>query len=162
MTMLVTRPMRQNCRENSNWMPGILSEFFEPSWPMAQRHHGEFVPAMNIIENEKDYQVEMAVPGMTKENLTLRLDEQNVLTASAEKNCGPKTDEQGNPERCHPHRNYLRREFSYRRFEQSFELPDDVDKNLISATLTDGILTITLPKVTPEEVTKKDRFIEIG
>lgn len=160
--MLVTRPVKQNCRENNNWMPSILSDFFEPSWPMAQRRHGEFVPAMNIVENEKDYQVEMAVPGMTKENLTLRLDEANVLTASAEKKVCPKTDEQGEPMRCQPHRNYLRREFCYRRFEQSFNLPEDVDKNQISATLNDGILTIVLPKVAPEECAKNDRFIEIG
>ena len=56
---------------------------------------------------------------------------------------------------------YLRREFSYSKFEQAFVLPDDVEKDKISANVTDGVLTIDLPKRTPEEKAKVNRVIEI-
>ena len=56
---------------------------------------------------------------------------------------------------------YLRREFSYAKFQQSLVLPDDVEKDRISANVTDGVLTIDLPKRTPEEKAKVNKVIEI-
>ena len=58
-------------------------------------------------------------------------------------------------------RKYLRREFSYSKFEQALVLPDDVEKDKISANVTDGVLTVDLPKRTPEEKAKINRVIEI-
>ena len=58
-------------------------------------------------------------------------------------------------------RKYLRREFSYSKFQQSLVLPDDVEKERISANVVDGVLTIDLPKCTPEEKAKNNRVIEI-
>lgn len=57
---------------------------------------------------------------------------------------------------------YLRREFSYSNYEQSYTLPENVDKEKISAKVEDGILNITLPKMTKEEEKKAERKIEIG
>ena len=59
------------------------------------------------------------------------------------------------------HKKYLRREFAYSKFQQSFILPDDVEKEKISASVNDGILTIELPKHAPEEKAKVNRVIEI-
>ena len=56
---------------------------------------------------------------------------------------------------------YLRREFSYSNYEQNYELPEDVDKENISAKVEDGILTVTLPRV-QKEVKKLSRSINIG
>ena len=56
---------------------------------------------------------------------------------------------------------YLRREFSYSKFQQALILPDDVEKDKINANVTDGVLTIELPKRTPEEKAKINRVIEI-
>ena len=56
---------------------------------------------------------------------------------------------------------YLRREFSYSNYQQTYTLPDDVDKSRIAARVADGILTITLPKMTKEDEKKSGRAIEI-
>ena len=61
----------------------------------------------------------------------------------------------------HKGKKYLRREFSYTKFEQSFVLPDNVDKEKIAANVNDGVLTVTLPKETPEQKAKVNRSIEI-
>ena len=66
-----------------------------------------------------------------------------------------------NNEEDQNNKKYLRREFSYTKFEQSFVLPDNVDKEKIAANVNDGVLTITLPKETPEQKAKVNRSIEI-
>ena len=59
------------------------------------------------------------------------------------------------------HEHYLRREFSYSNFEQTFTLPEDVDKEKISAKVADGVLTVVLPKVEVKEEPKTQRLIEV-
>ena len=66
-----------------------------------------------------------------------------------------------NKEEDKQNKKYLRREFSYAKFEQSLVLPDDVEKDRISANVTNGVLTIDLPKRTPEEKAKINKVIEI-
>ena len=109
-------------------------------------------PAVNILENEKDYQVEIAAPGMTKEDFKVRVENDNELVISLEKKEEHKEDKK---------RNYLRREFSYASYHQTFIIPEEVEVGHIAAAMNDGVLTITLPK--KEEVTKTpvSRQIEI-
>jgi HSP20 family protein len=93
------------------------------------------VPAVNIAESEGHYHIELAAPGLKKEDFKLDLD-RNVLTISAEK-----TTEQENNDK-----QYNKREYSYTSFVRSFTLPDSADDAQIDATYTDGILKIDVAK----------------
>ena len=94
------------------------------------------IPAVNIRENEETYLIEVAAPGMNKENFTVNLNGDRLLISSEMKNEKHESDE-----------NYSRREFSYQSFQRSFTIPQSsVDGEKISAKYADGILLITLPK----------------
>ena len=136
---------------NQNWLPSIFNDFFDNDWMVKAN---ATAPAINVIENEKDYKVEVAAPGMTKDDFNIHLSEDNELVITMEKK--NETKEEGKESK-----KYLRREFSYSKFQQAFVLPEDVEKDKISANVTDGVLTIELPKRTPEEKAKINRVIEI-
>ena len=136
---------------NQNWLPSIFNDFFDNDWMVKTN---ATAPAINVIENEKDYKVEVAAPGMTKEDFNIHLGEDNELVITMEKKNETKEEAKEN-------KKYLRREFSYSKFQQAFVLPDDVEKDKISANVTDGVLTIELPKRAPEEKAKINRVIEI-
>jgi len=138
-------------RRNQNWLPSIFNDFFDNEW---MERANATAPAINVIENEKDYRVEVAAPGMSKENFNIKLDEDNNLVISMEKKSENKEENKHNGR-------YLRREFSYSKFQQTMVLPDDVNKEGISASVEHGVLTIELPKVTPQEVKKTERHIDI-
>lgn len=91
---------------------------------------------------------------MTKDDFNIHLGDDNELVITMEKKNESKEEDKEN-------KKYLRREFSYSKFQQAFVLPDDVEKDKISANVTDGVLTIELPKSTPEEKAKVNRVIEI-
>ncbi len=138
-------------RRNQNWLPSIFNDFFDNEW---MERANATAPAINVIENEKDYRVEVAAPGMSKEDFNIKLDEDNNLVISMEKKSENKEENKHNGR-------YLRREFSYSKFQQTMVLPDDVNKEGISASVEHGVLTIELPKVTPQEVKKTERHIDI-
>ena len=142
-------PTRKNY--NQNWLPSIFIDFFDNDWMVRAN---ATAPAINVIEGEKDYKVEVAAPGMTKEDFTIHLSENDELVIAMEKKNESKEEDKEN-------KKYLRREFSYSKFEQRLVLPDDVEKEKINANVTDGVLTIELPKRTPEEKAKVNRVIEI-
>lgn len=136
---------------NSNWLPSFFTDFFDNDWMLRAN---STAPAINVIENEKAYKVEVAAPGMTKEDFSVQLNDENELVICMEKKNETKEDGKDNDR-------YLRREFSYTKFQQSLILPDDVEKEKISAEVHDGVLSIELPKRTPEEKAKVSRVIEI-
>lgn len=136
---------------NQNWLPSIFNDFFDNDWMVKAN---ATAPAINVIENEKDYKVEIAAPGMTKDDFNIHLGDDNELVITMEKKNESKEEDKEN-------KKYLRREFSYSKFQQAFVLPDDVEKDKISASVSDGVLTIELPKSTPEEKAKVNRVIEI-
>ena len=142
-------PIRKNY--NQNWLPSIFNDFFDNDWMVKAT---ATAPAINVLESDTDYKVEVAAPGMTKEDFNIHLSEDNELVISMEKKNETKEENNNN-------RKYLRREFSYSKFEQALVLPDDVEKDKISANVTDGVLTVDLPKRTPEEKAKINRVIEI-
>ena len=108
------------------------------------------LPAVNIRENEESFTIEVAAPGLAKENFKVNLDRNRLVISSEQKEEKHESDKK-----------YSRREFSYQSFERSFSLPEGtVDGDKIAAKYTDGILVITLPK--REEVKPKPaREIEI-
>ena len=132
-------PSRRNYSQE--WLPSIFNDFFDNDWMVKAN---ATAPAINVIESDKDYKVEVAAPGMTKEDFNIHLSEDNELVISMEKKT--ETNEEDKQEQ-----KYLRREFSYTKFQQALVLPDDVEKDKINANVNNGVLTIELPKRTPEE-----------
>lgn len=134
-----------------NWLPSLFNDFFDNDWLVKAN---ATAPAINVIESDTDYKVEIAAPGMKKEDFTIHVGEDNELTIAMEKKDEKKDEDKKN-------KRYLRQEFSYTQFEQTLVLPEDVDKGKIAASVNDGVLTIDLPKRTPEEKAKVNRMIEI-
>ena len=139
-------------RRNQYWLPSIFNDIFDDDF-MGYTPAKQFAsPAVNIIENEKDYEIEVAAPGMSKEDFKVRLENDNELVISLEKKNEDK----------HEKKNYLRREFSYASFKQAFIIPDEVEAEHIGAAMVDGVLKITLPKKEVVVKTPASRQIEIG
>ena len=137
-------------RSNQTWLPSIFNDFFDNDWMVKAN---ATAPAINVLETEKEYKVELAAPGMTKDDFNVRIDEDNNLVISMEKKTENKEEKKEG--------RYLRREFSYSKFQQTLILPDDVDKDKIDAKVNDGVLTIELPKRTPEDKEKAAKVIEV-
>lgn len=141
-------------RTNQTWLPSIFNDFFDNDWMVKAN---ATAPAINVIETEKEYKVEVAAPGMTKDDFKIHINEDNDLVISMEKQTeSTEGEKEGKAES-----RYLRREFSYSKFQQTLILPDDVDKDKIDAKVNDGVLTIELPKRTPEEKQQATKVIEV-
>ena len=127
---------------SQGWLPSAFNDFFDNAY---MTRANATAPSINVAEDKEQYTVELAAPGMTKEDFNIHLDVNGDLVIEMEKKAN-ETEEK-------KERKYLRREFSY-------VLPDNVDKSKIAAGVKDGILTIDLPKVNEEEV-KLARKIEV-
>ncbi|WP_018616426.1 Hsp20/alpha crystallin family protein [Segetibacter koreensis] len=136
-TNALTRPTRT--------FPSVFDDFFKP-WNEWFDKESIFpgtvtVPAVNIAENEKEYKVSVAAPGLKKEDFKIDV-EGNMIAISSEKE-EEKEEKEGKS---------TRREYNYSSFSRSFTLPEDVNKDSIAASYTDGVLQLILPK--KEEVKK--------
>jgi HSP20 family protein len=107
------------------------------------------LPAINIVEEDKEFKVEMAAPGFSKKDFKINL-ENDTLIISAEKK-----DEQKEEKK-----DFRRREFNYSSFERAFTLPETVDEDHIKAQYDEGILKLTLPKVAGAR--RKAKEISVG
>jgi len=137
-------------RRNAAWLPSVFNDLFDTDFmPKANCT----APAINVKENEKAYIVELAAPGMKKEDFNVHINDEGNLIIKMEQKQEQKEEDKST--------RYLRREFSYSKFEQTLILPDDVQKDQISAKVEHGVLTVQLPKIVKEEV-KVSRQIEIG
>ena len=119
----------------NSWLPSVFEDFLNTG--VMPRVNGT-APAINVIAHEHDYVVELAAPGLNKDDFKINIDQEGNLSIKMEK----KVENKEENKKAH----YLRREFSYSSFEQTLILPDDVDKEKIGAKMTDGVLTVTLPK----------------
>ena len=137
-------------KRTQSWLPGIFNDFFGNEWVTKAN---VTAPAINIYETEDAYDVEIAAPGMTKEDFKIRIDEDNQLIVSMEKKQEEKEGKKDG--------RYLRREFSYTQFQQTMILPDDVEKDKIEAKVEHGVLNITIPKRQETQEPKSERQIEI-
>ena len=136
-------------RRTNNGLPSVFNDFFGNEW---MENSSKSVPAINIQQNEHGFTVEVAAPGMTKEDCNVRLDEANNLVIEFEKKSQTEDkDKKGS---------YLRREFSYTQFQRRMILPDNVEKDKISAKVENGVLTVDIPTVS-EEKAPNARLIEI-
>lgn len=135
---------------NVNWMSNLFDDFFDGGW---MPRIDTTAPAVNVKETENAYEMEVASPGLKKDFCRVNLNEEGNLVVRLE----GKFEHKDENKKEH----YLRREFSYSNFEQSYLLPKDVDKDNISARVEDGILHITMPKVT-KSADKVERAIDIA
>lgn len=132
----------------NSWIPEVFNGLFNEG---NMQKANTTAPAINVKESLTKYTVELAAPGMRKDDFEVNLNENGDLHIKMENKQQPEQEEHV----------YLRREFSYAKFEQTLILPDDVNKEKISASVADGVLTIQLPKMQQEEQ-KIARQISIG
>lgn len=185
--------------KNRNWLPSLFNDFFGDEWLALSQYKRMSTPAVNVIENEHDYTVEVAAPGMTKEDFHIDVNADNELVINLEKRSeamqsdagevydDKKSDDAGAYKTGgHEHRHteageaarsdattattadkpakrghYLRREFFYGSFRQSFTLPESIERDKISARMENGVLRIEIPKKSTVASTPTTRCIEI-
>ena len=123
---------------NQGFFPSLFNDFFNDSWITPQFHSTS--PAINVSEDDK------------KEDFNVSISDGDIVIAMEKKN----ENKDENKEK-----KYIRREFSYSKYEQRLALPDNVEKQNITAQMTDGVLYIDIPKMTPEEKAKECQCIEI-
>ena len=144
-------------RRNQYWLPSIFNDIFDDDFMGNNLTRlNSTSPAVNIIENEKNFTVELAAPGLTKDDFKINISNDDELTIEMEKKCENK---EGDSKKKGG--KYLRREFSYSRFQQSLVLPDNIDKKGISAKMEHGVLTIVLPKKEEEKPENTVHTIDI-
>ena len=121
----------------------LLSSFFSDGADYS-------VPAVNIKEDENNFEIEVAAPGLSKDDFKVTM-EKNILTVSSEKELKKEEEKE----------NFLSKEFSYNSFCRSFSVPDTIDVDKIKATHQNGVLKIELPK-RDEAKTKVNREIKVS
>lgn len=146
-----------------HWVPSIFNDFFSNNFLTRVN---ATAPAINVFECEKMYTVEVAAPGMTKDDFVIHLNDDGDLSIVMEKRCcknGKSCDDKKEENKGEEERKgrYLRREFSYSKFQQTLILPDDVDAGKISASMENGVLTISIPKKEPMQHAMAQKQIEI-
>ena len=136
-------------RSNS-WIPSVFGDLFDTDFVPKSNYTA---PAINVKESDKAYTVELAAPGMKKEDFNVHINDEGNLIIKMESKQEHKEEDKNT--------RYLRREFSYSKYEQTLILTDDVKKDDIKAHVENGVLTVELPKVVEEKV-KLSRQIEIA
>lgn len=144
----------KNFRNSLDFFDPFGFDFFTP-WTTGtvEKQVARHLPRTNVRHTDDAYFVEMAVPGMTRSDLNITLNDEGNLVVKMQ-------HQQKTEEEKKELGRYLRREFGEVNFEQTYVLPEDVEKQKISATMNDGILTISLPKI-KEEKASVARQIEI-
>lgn len=138
-------------RINRNYVPTFWDEIMnDQSYNNFFNTRSSSTPAVNVIEENNEYRIDVAAPGLGKKDFKIDLAD-DLLTISSEKKV--EKDESENK--------FMRREFSYNSFKRSFQLPDSVDQDSIAASHKEGILTIHLPK-REEELKKGPKTIAIA
>jgi HSP20 family protein len=122
-------------RKQPPFFPSLIDDFINTDWNLKVPSFSGTVPAVNIKELDSQFEIELAVPGMNKDDFEIEV-EDGVLSISS-------TQEE---EQVNEKGKFTRREFSYSSFRRSFTLPDSVDSTKIDATYKEGVLLVLLPK----------------
>lgn len=146
MTLVTLNPAKKTSSVNP-WFADVFESVFNE--PVLTDRLVSRVPAVNISETDNDFQVELAVPGLKKEDFKINVDK-NVLSVSAEKKDG-QTEED---------KKYSKREYSYTSFVRSFTLPDTIDHANISAAYHDGILKLSVAKKEDAKVQAREIAVQ--
>ncbi|QAA80249.1 Hsp20/alpha crystallin family protein [Aequorivita sp. H23M31] len=138
--------------KNSIWLPALFEDLFLDNKLDVLNNYETFsIPAINIIENLTKFGLEIAAPGLQKENFHIEIEE-NTLKISYNKEIEDKETERNSK--------FIKREFNYENFERSFKLPENIELDKIHASYENGILKISLPKMEEKKVLKK--MVEIS
>jgi len=140
--MLPTIVRRKNYSIPSLWDELFNDSYLPGFFNWDTKRNGSSHPAVNVEETDKEYRIEIAAPGLEKEDIKVSV-ENGVLTISSEKK----------EEKEEKNENYIRREFGYSSFCRSFTLPEETDPDKISAKHKNGVLNVHIPK-TEVKVTK--------
>ena len=133
----------------------FLDDFFSEDWPsfdLGADFEKEWMPAANIVEKEKAFEVELSVPGYENKDIKVEVDENNVLHIN-----GEHKEEKGEDKD-----NYTRKEFSYGSFNRSFQLPESVNEDNITAKCKNGVLQLKIAKKELPPAGKKTKQIDIA
>jgi len=125
-------------RKNSAVPRSFVDEFFNDSFLpkfLDWNYESTSTPAVNVEETEKEYLIDVAAPGLEKEDFKVSIDN-NVLTISSKKEVKNEENREG----------YLRREFNYSSFSRAFTLPENTETSKIKASHKNGVLSISIPK----------------
>ena len=133
---------------NNNVFPSLINEFFNDDFGINFLNRSHSVPSVNSVENNDSFEIDLAVPGMKKEDFTIELNDK-VLVISSETSNTMENDKM------------RLNEFNFSSFQRSFRVPDSVDQDKIKANYKNGILKIKLPK-RKESISKPNRVINIG
>jgi HSP20 family protein len=133
-----------------SFRPFYMPSFFDDDFLPVLTGGISSMPAVNVREDDKNFMLEVAVPGIDKKELKIDINE-DLLTISSESKNESEESKDG----------YKRKEFSYSSFCRSFQIPENVSKEKIEANYKDGILSVTLPKV-EEEKNRISRQVKIS
>ena len=147
-------PVIRNNR--NNWLDTAFNDLFDMDWTPR---HVATAPAVNVKESDKAFTMEVAAPGLKKEFCKVNINNEGNLVVKIESKT--EHEDKSCKEECEKY-HYDHREISYTTYDQTHILPDEVDKEHISAKVEDGILSIELPKLAPEPEKKMDRVIDIA
>jgi HSP20 family protein len=131
-------------RENEYRFSDMMNDFFGDNYG-----NGHYSPRVNVYEKEDHFELNLALPGVKKNEISIDVDN-DILKISSRNNNEAKHEV-----------NYTRKEFDYSNFERSFNLPDTVNVDGIKAKMENGVLTITLPK-RDDAIDKGPREIKIS
>lgn len=135
---------------NNLWMPALFENLFVENKSDKLYNYETFsTPAINIMETLSSFEVEIAAPGLSKEDFAIEVEE-DTLKISSDK------VEKENEEEV----KYSKREFNYNSFERSFKLSEEIKREEIQANYVNGVLTVSLPKMEEKKVFKK--MVEIS
>ena len=148
-----------------NWLPDFFNDFLDGNI-MSRFTPG--APAMNVIEDEKSYKLEVAAPGMCRKDVDIHVTKDNKLVIEMEKKCEDKEccpEDKKDSKECKEKeckdRKFLRREFSYTKSRQTLALPDTADRDGIEACVKHGVLHITIPKLQNDKIAAETKVIEV-
>ena len=133
---------------NNNVFPSLMNEFFNDDLRMNFFNKRHSVPSVNSVENSDSFEIDLAVPGMKKDDFTIELNDKILVISSDNSN-----NDQSERTRLN--------EFNYSSFQRSFRVPESVELDKIKANYKNGILKIKLPK-RKDSITKPNRLIDIS
>tara|TARA_Y100000746_G_scaffold93494_1_gene79626 strand:+ start:22 stop:444 length:423 start_codon:yes stop_codon:yes gene_type:complete len=133
---------------NNNVFPSLMNEFFNDDLGINFFKRGHSVPSVNSVENNDSFEIDLAVPGMKKDDFTIELNDKILVISSDNSNY-----DQNERTRLN--------EFNYSSFQRSFRVPESVELDKIKANYKNGILKIKLPK-RKDSITKPNRVIDIS
>ena len=122
-------------RKQTPFFPSLIDDFIYNDWNIKSPSHSSTMPAVNIKELDSQFEIELAVPGIQKEDFAIEVEEGILSISSTQEEV--QVNEKGK---------FTRREFSYNSFRRSFTLPDSVDPTKIDASYSNGVLRVLLPK----------------